>query len=592
MSPARRDRGVLSSVGGASAGSRAHGSRARSRKPSTRTSWGRLSRARKWLPLAAIASAAAVLLFWNLTDTYLWQDEANTAVLATRLLEYGKPLAYDGHNLLTDDNFDAEDRATIDQRTRDAKAAVDDCIRRGVLTPDWMWTYHPWGQFVLAGLSIALLGPTTFAARFPFALAGLATVLALYWLVRRFLRSERMAVLACALLTLNAYWLLHSRQARYYPLTSLFLVLTFIAYGRWQQGARWGGAIFVAVAWCWFQVDYGTVWPVFGVLLLDAFVRSLQTNWKTAWKPVATGVALAAAIAPFIIFYRLAGRQSGLMGTWLFRFVGAGININEYVVPLIVLVAALVMVAVRWRQLPPFESRLIVLACAIIVCLGLWVPTVAPTVFVRYVIMAAPVGAMLTAWLFVRGLGARAPRAAWLAAAVVALTPWLCMPVTAFWNAPRYFSTGTILRSELSLIRTDIFEHRLDPNRLVIEWLQKNAAPTDEILVNYEDLPMMYYLPNLIRGGIAAFRAEDDKKTPPAFVVMRLTVPFSYWAVYRREVDRYFWVPVPVKAPDIRWGNNPDPQGHFQDRARAANLLFFERAEPSGGSSARPNQTP
>src|SRR5262245_769999 len=182
--------------------------------------------ARGWVPPAAIACSAAALLFWNLTDTYLWQDEANTAVLAVRLFKYGRPLAYDGRNLLSDDNFAAMDRRSIDERTRDPAPAVADCIRRGAMTRDHMWTYHPWGQFVLAGLSIAVLGQTTFAARFPFALAGLATVLALYWLVRRYLGSAHIAALSCALLTLNVYWLLHSRQSRYYPLSSLFFVLT------------------------------------------------------------------------------------------------------------------------------------------------------------------------------------------------------------------------------------------------------------------------------------------------------------------------------------------------------------------------------
>ena len=38
-----------------------------------------------------------------------------------------------------------------------------------------------------------------------------------------------------------------------------------------------------------------------------------------------------------------------------------------------------------------------------------------------------------------------------------------------------------------------------------------NAAPNDEILINYEDIPLMYYLPNPIRGGISAFRVEDDR---------------------------------------------------------------------------------
>jgi hypothetical protein len=136
-----------------------------------------------------------------------------------------------------------------------------------------------------------------------------------------------------------------------------------------------------------------------------------------------------------------------------------------------------------------------------------------------------------------------------------------------------------MLRSELSLVRSDILEHRADPNRIVIEWLAENAAPADEILVNYEDLPMMYYLPNRIRGGVASFRAEDDAVVPPRFVILRRTVPFVHWPVYQRQVERYFWTPVPVKAPDIRWGNNPDPEGHIQDRGKASDLLFFARAE-------------
>ena len=46
-------------------------------------------------------------------------------------------------------------------------------------------------------------------------------------------------------------------------------------------------------------------------------------------------------------------------------------------------------------------------------------------------------------------------------------------------------------------------------------------------------------------------------------------------------IARYFWTPVPVKAPDIRWGNNPDPEGHLQDRDRVSDLLFFQRTDSS-----------
>jgi hypothetical protein len=63
-------------------------------------------------------------------------------------------------------------------------------------------------------------------------------------------------------------------------------------------------------------------------------------------------------------------------------------------------------------------------------------------------------------------------------------------------------------------------------------------------------------------------------------------VPFVHWPVFQREIARYFWTPVPVRAPDVRWGNNPDPQGHFQDPSRAEELLFYQRVD----TSAAPGQ--
>ena len=51
---------------------------------------------REQLLFAAVWALGALLLFWGLSDKYLWQDEAATAVLAERLVKYGSPLAYDG----------------------------------------------------------------------------------------------------------------------------------------------------------------------------------------------------------------------------------------------------------------------------------------------------------------------------------------------------------------------------------------------------------------------------------------------------------------------------------------------------------------
>lgn len=227
---------------------------------------------REVLTQAMLAGLSAILLFWGLSDKYLWQDEAATAILAERMLKYGRPVAYDGRNLVTIDYFATEDTDTIGQRTGNPKAAVDYYVRRGDFKRDTTWKWQPWGQFVVAAVGLRLLGHTTLAARLPFAVAGLATVLLLYRLVRKCCGSWRMATISALLLLTNAYWVMHARQCRYYSLSSLLLVVTLAAYLRWQGGERWGATAFVLAAWCWFQVDYGTVWPVLAVLFVDALV--------------------------------------------------------------------------------------------------------------------------------------------------------------------------------------------------------------------------------------------------------------------------------------------------------------------------------
>ncbi len=532
--------------------------------PTQKGAWS-LTGVNRFIAPTFVGLLASVLLLWGLADKYLWQDEANTAVLGARMLRFGRPLAYDGLNLLAVDNDRAEDTSTIGQRTASPQAAIDYYIARHDFKADTAWKFHPWGQFMVVAASLKVLGQTTFAARLPFALAGIVTVLLLYqWALMSF-DSPLIAQLATALLIFNAYWILHARQCRYYSLSSMFLVLTLICYALWQRKSLWGAIVFVIAAWCWFQVDYGTVWPVLGVLFVDAFVA----NRKELWRPLGVGMALALTLAPFIFYYGLWGRLMAQEKTWgQTLFALTVFNINEYVVALPIVIAAAVLVAWRGKTLAGADRRVVAIACGIIVALALWVPSVAPGPFLRYVIIAAPVGCLLSAWVLVRGCKLPATYA-WIGALVLILTPWLSMPMHALISPPSYltsgYSTNLMLRGELLTLRREIFGSRPDPNRLVIDWLRQNAAPSDEILVNYEDLPLMFYLPNPIRGGIAAFRVEDDAEKQPAFLVLRQSVTFVHWPVFEREVNRYQWVLAPVKAPDIKWGNNPDPMAEAQD---------------------------
>ena len=41
----------------------------------------------------------------------------------------------------------------------------------------------------------------------------------------------------------------------------------------------------------------------------------------------------------------------------------------------------------------------------------------------------------------------------------------------------------------------------------------------------------------------------------------------------------YHWVPVGLKAPDVMWGNNPDPMAQGEDAGKAPDLVIARRVD-------------
>src|SRR5438552_18313561 len=152
---------------------------------------------RQHLPFALIAVIAAGLIFTNLGSDYLWADEGDTAVLASSILKFGVPKAWDGVTF-TDSDLGARENQQL--------------IMVGT----------PWVQYYVAAASFLLFGENTFAARLPFALAGCVTVLLGFQLIRRLTGDWRAAFCGALLMLCSVQFLLYAREARYYALAMAF----------------------------------------------------------------------------------------------------------------------------------------------------------------------------------------------------------------------------------------------------------------------------------------------------------------------------------------------------------------------------------
>ncbi len=538
-----------------------------------------------FIPTLAVFTISACLLCHNLGARFLWQDEADTALLAQRLMSYGRPLAYDGRNLISADFYDPGEAEKLP--TGDPAETVRYEIQRGDLKADTTWVMQPWGQFIVAAASLALFGADTVPARLPFALAGAVTAALLYSVVRKRLASPIAALASVALVLTNSFWVMHMRQCRYYALSSLFLLVTLEAYLRWQEGRRWGGLIFIGTAWLWFQMDYGSVWPVLGILGLHSGISGVRRIGETVW----VFIGFCAVTVPFCFFYELAGRTRHSTFQWP-NEIGMLFQLNQFQLPLVIVPVAIFLLWFKRGERSNTQSpSLAGLSLGVVGALTIWMALVSPFPYYRYIIPATTLSAIVAAYAIVESarLLPRAKEILWLVpCATAAATILLIVTNLPSWPGAAAFPQehrleyylSSIVRPEILLLIDDLTESgKDDPNRTTVEFLRRRADPGDEILCNYEDKPLMFYLPNRIRGGCACFRVTDAGNV--RFAVFRRSLNFCHYPVYLRKIQESRWHAFITSAPDIPYGNFPDPRFHYAILSAGSQpLMVLERVSP------------
>lgn len=233
-----------------------------------------------------------LLLFARLGHYSLWTDEATTAITGVGVWHTGDTSAWlNDHNLVT--------------------------YRDGLLLKNQKDRYTSPLAFYLVAPFIGLLGSNSFAARLPFAICGLGTVLLMIRWLRR-ANPSNMTWISAAIILLNSVsFFLFQRQCRYYaPATFLSVWIAYL-YCHWNGTRRQLLGIGVAMALL-LATQYLDYAALVGCLLIDygIFGRRRQLvrglNWLVLampqiavgaivcpiWNPIARAASAAALAAP------------------------------------------------------------------------------------------------------------------------------------------------------------------------------------------------------------------------------------------------------------------------------------------------------
>jgi len=483
---------------------------------------------------------AGILLLARLDNGVLWQDEAETALLARHTLRVGYPRASDG-------------RSQIE---------VPPPYIHG---PHDAWIYSPWVPFYLLAAVFAVAGESTAAARTTFAVFGLVSIYFTWRLARRLTPDRLVRRLSPALLTCSVPFLLHMRQCRYYALATALLMGVCLSYLALMKRPTARRAVLLAIALgALFHTSFGPCVPAFGALVIH------QMGWGSASSRKSFAIAAMLVMAltiPWAVFsYRPA-----YVGT--FSLVRAAAHLqyyirvtNKYVVPLAFMAVSSAVWLLAQRRKPavtvPLPSGSIRWFLMLFVAAQVAFLLVPDQRHLRYLIPVVPLLVIGEAW--------------WLAScwrqshAIGALLIVLALFTNAL-QSPRVRIPLVDLVGEM----THAYQGPMDG---VIAYLHAHAKPGQTAKIPYDERTLLFYT-DLTVEPPSTF-AQDS--SPDWIIIRRDWIPPAFFTGgYFRRVETAY-ERIDLDAPDTQWQNREDPGSHhFRTVQDAPRVVIYHRRRTS-----------
>ncbi|MDA2923803.1 glycosyltransferase family 39 protein [Acidobacteria bacterium AH-259-L09] len=509
--------------------------------------------------------AAGLLIFSNLDNIYLWQDEAETALTSRSIGQHLFPMNFDGRNIIKNTYPEAKLSQNLVEKT------------------------HSWLQHYLVFLSFRIFGENTLSARFPFALFGLLSVIFFYYFCRRHLESRAVSFIALVLFVFSVPLILHFRQCRYHAPMVFLAIASMDAYLNLLKGKKGALPYFVLTNVILFNSHFGAAASYMGGFVLHSLS---SREWKGTRKYFIMGLAIIVLVnLPMVLFaYTFIWDKSGfdflfvftvreLLSKYLLEYT------NNHIAPLILLAAWALIYVVNPNGRRQGARRLSLFAFILIshFCLLLssrYLP------YFRNLVPMIPLFLIILAQFFY--LVFRRFKIGGVAMILLFVTTDIfSLPVTLL-----HERTWTrALKNKVNFALMDFIDeitHDYDgPVEGIVRYLKQHARNGDLVVTNYADLPLMFYTNLRVMGGYGEVGLSDQQEyrergvelvEKPDWIVLRRGWPVNPRYFY--FLRKYRYKEIEINAVDILWENRPDPSWHqYRSVTKGERVKIFQLSE-------------
>lgn len=493
-----------------------------------------------------IISAVSVLVFFpNLSNRYLWQDEAENALVSKTILTYGFPKGCDGKNF-----FSQEGTVSYGK--------------------NYLWALDPWIPFYLVAASFKLFDISTFAARLPFTIFGAATVLLTFFFTRLLTGNTLTAKLAAVLMLLSVPFILLSRQSRYYSLIAFLSLLSLYGYLMVLEKRKLGSIVFVISSILIFHSNH----LFCATLLTTVCIHCWFFHTKRFKKVLVLSFAVAAVNLPWAVFI------SGTRYTkrFLIRLFDANFfmylkqyihHIHFYIFPAYLLLIPLVRFCLlrakagRAKTQRPcnvitYDKLTLLVIFVVITVLALSVASTEP--HFRYLAQLIPVFSIITAVIIISVIRKRFKTYITIFFAALAV-----LFIVDYQYQTRHPGANLIKYLNPLDYLYEITHDYDGPIEGIVKYLKENGTEDNIVAMTYGDLPIKFYTNMRVVGGWTGENLTPAKNAD--WVIIRkyaldiTDIKAAKFILENVPLEKY--EKITLDYPDVKWASIPSPSRHL-----------------------------